>query len=245
MDHGSFTDEETADDIGVNVQSDMTKNIAGSVQTDTAADAEEVNGIMSSNEDWSYMVNDAGEAVIVGFASGGSYATIPSEIDDKQVTSIVPGVFSGNTNIYSVTMPGTIKTLPSGIFTGCTNLNYAYLYGVTQLPEGLFKGCSELSKLVIDEGVTDIPASLCEGCDSGLDVYIPLSVKTIGENAFKDCMTSSYAELYYAGSEEDWQKVSIAGTGNEVLSTVDMTYNKSYIQLGTIPNISSLEDFNI
>ena len=175
---------------------------------------EEVNGILSADEEWSYVLNDAGEAVIVGYTGSEVRVEVPETIDSRIVRSVRPTTFRGNTFIKYVYMPGTVDTLWAGSFAGCTALQWAELVGVVNLGEGMFRGCTSLKSVELYEGVKIIPASFCEDSAARLSVYLPKSLESVGENAFKNCMTDSWSNVYYTGSEEDWKKVTVAA-GNE------------------------------
>jgi len=53
---------------------------------------------------------------------------------------------------------------------------------------------------------------------------IPSSVKSIGSYASDGC--SALTDIYYAGSAEDWAKISISG-GNNNITNATIHYNSS------------------
>ena len=69
--------------------------------------------------------------------------------------------------------------------------------------------------MIISEGVTSIGDYAFDGCSSLGSVVIPESVTSIGDSAFYWC--SSLADVYYTGSESEWNAISI-GSGNEDLT---------------------------
>ena len=74
--------------------------------------------------------------------------------------------------------------------------------GATSIGSNAFYGCTNLTSVDLGESVTSIT--------------IPLSVTSIGSYAFYNCTSLTY--VYYAGSEEDWDEISI-GTGNTYLTS--------------------------
>ncbi|MBQ3786848.1 MAG: leucine-rich repeat domain-containing protein, partial [Lachnospiraceae bacterium] len=171
---------------------------------------EEVNGVLSGDENWSYVVNDNDEAVIIAYTGSDSYVTVPEEIDSRPVTSIRPTAFKGNLLIQKITMSGNIDTLWADSFAGCTNLASADLKGVKELGDGAFKNCGNLEYMTLYEGLTTIPESCFENCNKELRIYLPKSLSVIRANAFKNTMTEFFARILYAGTEEEWNKVTVS-----------------------------------
>ena len=70
------------------------------------------------------------------------------------------------------------------------------------LTENRYKDRNDIEKVVFSEGVTDISASAFEGCSNLISVDLPKSIKTIGENAFKNC--EKLENVYYGGDLSGW-----------------------------------------
>ncbi len=128
------------------------------------------------------------------------------------VNRTVPNnAFSGNTEIKSVQLPDSIKTLECCAFYNCTALTdisiqngletidsqafygCAALKSVT-LPKSLqvinrqaFQGCSALASVSVQEGVTAISASAFNTCTSLTSFTMPKTVTTLGNKAFYGC----------------------------------------------------------
>ncbi len=73
----------------------------------------------------------------------------------------------------------------------------------------------------IEEGVTDVAWACFLECAALTRVEIPVSVTSIGEDAFYGC--ESLCEVVYAGTEEQWAAVSI-GEGNECLTGASVVF---------------------
>ena len=86
--------------------------------------------------------------------------------------------------------------------------------GMTRLPSLAFVQCTSLERITIPDGVTSIGNSAFFRCAKLTSITIPDSITSIGEFAFYFC--SSLADVYYAGSEKDWDKIKI-GAFNELL----------------------------
>ncbi len=78
----------------------------------------------------------------------------------------------------------------------------------------------DVVQLVIEEGVTEIGYSAFEDNNRLTSIYIPLSLKSVLSNAFNGCI--SLSDVYYDGTDEDWNRISIEGNGNDCLLGADM-----------------------
>ena len=160
-----------------------------------------------------YRIDDNGAMVAVAEATL-TEANIPSSVEFEgnqyPVIKINDRVFSGNTNLMSVTLPESLTTLGDRAFYTCKSLKTIKIpSGVTAIPGHCFDGCSSLESVTIPEGVMTIgdvafyacsinaltlPESLekigigafCNNCVLK-SVNIPAKVKTIGAWAFSVC----------------------------------------------------------
>jgi hypothetical protein len=82
----------------------------------------------------------------------------------------------------------------------------------------------DIKKVIIQEGVTSIGSSAFDYCSSVTSITIPDSVTSIGDVAFYGC--DSLKDVYYSGSESDWNKISI-GSANTCLTNATIHYNSS------------------
>ncbi|MCF0230274.1 MAG: leucine-rich repeat protein, partial [Parasporobacterium sp.] len=97
-------------------------------------------------------------------------------------------------------------------------------YGGAQDGTGIFS--SQIKNIVFSEGITEISSSFCfcVNSQSVVSVTIPISLKTIGSNAFNYC--SGLKDVYYNGSSTDWSKISI-GSGNTYLLSASRHYTSA------------------
>lgn len=79
--------------------------------------------------------------------------------------------------------------------------------GEMEVEEDFFYGLYEditIRKLVLEEGVTAVCKNAFTHCEDLSEIYLPLSLKFIGEDAFYDTYVS---DLYYAGSYDEWNSI--------------------------------------
>ena len=100
----------------------------------------------------------------------------------------------------------------------------------------IFRYAGYFGAMTVPEGVTSIgDFSLAE---YGLEcIYLPLSLERIGQYAFWHC--NMLTDIFYAGSEEDWNKVSI-GQKNDGLDHVTVHYNCAGGTVGTCQTFSTV-----
>ena len=76
---------------------------------------------------------------------------------------------------------------------------------------------SQLSSIVIPEGVQSIPRSTFKNCTNLKKIWLPKSLWIVGMNAFvagmEDLGADPIEDVYYAGSEDDWNNIYFADGG--------------------------------
>ena len=109
--------------------------------------------------------------------------------EEYPVTKIQPNAFWGCNKIVSVTIPGSISTIPDGLFNNSfLNLSSVIIgNGVTKIGNNAFEDCDNLTSIVIPDSVTSIGSHAFEDCDNLTSVTIGDSVTSIGDNAFYRC----------------------------------------------------------
>ena len=134
-----------------------------------------------------YRIDDNGAMVAVAEATL-TEANIPSSVEFEgnqyPVIKINDRVFSGNTNLTSVTLPESLTTLGSRSFESCQSLKTIKIpSGVTTIPYQCFLECSSLESVTIPEGVTTIGDNAFFGC-SLKELTLPSTITTIGSEVF-------------------------------------------------------------
>jgi hypothetical protein len=83
---------------------------------------------------------------------------------------------------------------------------------------------SKITDIILPNSITSIGSNAFFSCSVLRNVTIPTSTVSIGANAFQSCNTLAVGNVYYAGSEEQWNAVSIDG-GNDPLTNATIHYN--------------------
>lgn len=130
------------------------------------------------------------------------YAGLTQLLIPEQVKSIGYGAFAFCDKLSGIVIPDSVTTLGSCAFYECAGLAEVTIgNGIAAITDGAFQGCSAMKKVTM-------------GC----------SVRNIGEDAFLEC--ESLADVYYAGTEAQWNQISI-GEGNEDLTSATIHFNWS------------------
>lgn len=113
---------------------------------------------------------------------------LPQTIEGYPVTAIGMTAFSNCTNITSITIPDTVKTIGEKAFYSCYKLQKVTLpKGLTSMGAGVFSDCKVLTEVEIPDGVTEIADSAFFDCFALAKVSIPEGVTRIGIRAFNGC----------------------------------------------------------
>lgn len=112
-------------------------------------------------------------------------------VDLGSVKSISFNVFKDCPKLQNITIPKTLTKGPilgnDGVFTGTTNLtSVTFENGLTEIPDSILKQCSGIKSVNIPNTVLKINSYAFLGT-SIEEIVIPNSVKNIEYSAFKDC----------------------------------------------------------
>ncbi|MBR1685806.1 MAG: leucine-rich repeat protein, partial [Clostridia bacterium] len=133
---------------------------------------------------------------ITGYKGTDTAVVVPETIGGKAVVAIGANAFKGKTDLVSIVLPESVKTLGNTAFQNCTGLLSVSLPGVQTIGQSTFSGCSNLRILDITRTLTEIGKSAFEKCKSLTelsfpdvvgDEWIDYGLKTINASAFSDC----------------------------------------------------------
>ncbi len=164
------------------------------------------------------------------------------------VETIQQNAFRACTSLTSIDLPASIGEVGAAAFFECqamTSATFApgskqvklgdnmftrcyYLMRVTlpqnidRIGDGMFQNCLMLPGVEISQGAESIGMSAFASCTSFTTVIIPDSVTTIGIAAFASC---SLQDIYFTGTEAQWNSVSKMGDTAAVVSKATVHYN--------------------
>ena len=126
-----------------------------------------------------------------------------------------------NDNLSTYEIHPDTRIIARSAFSHCSRLTSITIPdSVTSIGSFAFFGCSSLTSVVIPDSVTSIGDYAFSGCSKLTSIVIPDSVTSIGGWAF---YCSSLTNVYYTGSEEDWQEISFGYNSN--LTDANIHYN--------------------
>lgn len=155
------------------------------------------------------------------------------------VTGIGEGAFCYFTELTSVSLPGSLKSIGAYAFRGCSSLKSVVIPdSVTSIGEGAFYRCTALTTATVSNSVSRISYGTFMSCENLISVTIPNSVKSIGEKAFYNC--GSLTDVYYKGSTAQWNAVMV-GLDNDSLQNANIyfVHTHSYTAAVTEPTCTA------
>ncbi len=140
-------------------------------------------------QDFIFKPNENGTYALIGYEGDEAEVRIPESYGSGVITVLGDKLFSGHSEITSVTIPDTVTDMGEFIFDGCLNLRHIQLpsrleclWGYTfvrcgieeiVLPDKLvtvppfaFKDCKKLRKVVCGSGLKKIYSWAFSGCDN-------------------------------------------------------------------------------
>lgn len=148
---------------------------------------------------------------------------IKEVVIEDGVTDVAFFAFASCTNLVSVDLGNTVKTIHGVAFDQCTKLESIIIpSGVELICEAAFNGCSNLKEVELPNSLTEIRTEAFRNCDSLNNIILPESIETIGEGVFKDCdnlVLQVYADSYgLTYAVENSLSYEIIDTTPEILS---------------------------
>lgn len=144
--------------------------------------------------------------------------------------------------LKQINIPSSVTSISNDAFLYCNSLikitvddnNTSYysedgvLYSKDKTKMIRYPAGKENDKFVIPSNVNVIEKFALLGCENLTTVTIPNSISNIDTSAFNVC--DSLTNIYYNGTEEQWNKINISAKGNDSLKNATKIYF-AYINL--------------
>lgn len=166
-----------------------------------------------------------GSVNIVGEYAFSGCTNLTSVIIENGVTVIGESAFYDCDKLINIDIPDSVTQIGEDVFRNCGSLFKITIPGsISCIEYGAFSNCERLSQVIIQDGTSSISDCAFDGCSSLSSIIIPKSVTRIETFAFDSC--NALDNIYYAGSEEEWDKISVSA-GNDALESATIHYNST------------------
>ena len=182
--------------------------------------------------------------------------TIPETFKGMAVTGIGDEVFKNfsvnlddnlDKGLRSISFPKSVTKIGTSAFEDCTNLVISFDGALSEIGENAFYGCNTLTEIKLSDKLQKIPFRAFSECVAISYIDIPDGVKVIDEDAFAGCSSlsavvlpatlssienaafdgcSSLKTIFFAGSEEQFDKISVATLNDAILDATIYFYSE-------------------
>ena len=165
-------------------------------------------------------------------------------------TKISDNQYDGRDDIVEIRFSETLEKIGQRAFRKNTGLKKVVIPGnVKLIADGAFSGCPNLEEVIMEEGVEQIKVYAFYGCPQLNSVTMPKSLQTIIPDGLYwetkstrvfHCYLGS--EAYRLASENNYQRIDIIGIEEEGIGEIDLSYlslsgNKT-IKAGLLQNLA-------
>jgi hypothetical protein len=166
-----------------------------------------------------------GDNITWAISDGVLRATGVGKMNDYASTAYVPW-YENRKDVTTVIMEGTITSVGDYAFDGFSNMTSITLPDtIRRIGEFAFWMCGDLSEIVIPDGCTVIENNAFNWCESLDSITLPATITEIQWNVFAKC--ENLSDIYYAGTAQQWNAITISSLGNEDLLTATVHYNST------------------
>ena len=174
-----------------------------------------------------YIGDDALEGCMIKNATLPAFAAthLTSWIVNVEITSgtRIYGAFDGCSSLKKIILADTVTTLTYVSFQNCQHLQEIFLPdSITEIHNKAFNRCFELTFINIPDKVTIIHPETFASCKKLKSILIGSGVETIYFDAFTGC--ESLDTIYYSGTSDEWDEISISYSGNSKLISATRYY---------------------
>ncbi len=169
-----------------------------------------------------------GRSAFKGCSSLEGKVTLPSALHEIYATA-----FEGCSSLKSITLSD--KTLKIG---EC----YPVLLDTRAFTGATFRGCENLESLIIPEGVEKISGYhiIDTGAEKLNNLYLPKSLTYIDSGTFGSPYNKYFGTVYYSGSEEDWNNITILNNNEAIMRDQNPNLNIVFNYVPESPAVSTV-----
>ena len=195
---------------------------------------------LSENNEWLYSLYPDDTAGITSGAPAvlkyGGNVVVPAEIEGHTVIEIGDRSFTGETGLFTVTIPETVVAVGDYAFENCYGLNrvdFCYDFnsasgGTRYIREGAFSNCFGLQEVYLSADIAAIGDYAFANCSALSAMLIPYGTESIGKEAFSGCPALAtvvlpvtlkelgddvfegcppHMMIYYEGTVDEWRQI--------------------------------------
>jgi len=143
------------------------------------------------------------------------------------LTSLPDDAFNGCTQLSSIRLPKSLKTVGARAFKDCVSLRQINLpTSVNAIGQEAFSGCQMLSSFELSNELTQIEDGTFRNCAAITAIDLPISISSIGNEAFAGCtrLASFTVNTYHPAD---------IVMGNSVFDGIDLSTAKLHVMQGT------------
>lgn len=155
------------------------------------------------------------------FGMGTVTAYLESVVLPDSITRIGASAFEDCTKLKSIEIPAGVTEIGDSAFRNCQSLKAIKIpSNLKTVNKFVFSDCDSLKNVMISDGVQNL-----EDCSFGFanftSIFLPKSIQRIAE-AFEH---SDLTDVYYAGSENEWNQIEIVYGLNDSLEDATIHFN--------------------
>ena len=208
-------------------------------------------------EEFEYAVTESGVRIDKHIGQS-EMVVIPTEIDGLNVTEIAPEAFyipDGKSNIRSLYVPDTVKTVGLGAFKECSklqlvrlpfigdggeNTHVGFVFGADKYDQNALSIPTSLEMIIIGEGEKDVADRAFYGVKS-VEAIVLLGAESIGKFAFYEC-----DQLCYVGLSKTLESIGdYAFSTCQALSKIELPKNVKSVGFGAFYRCRSMCDMTL